>query len=191
MTRFQTNLVLSAIFLIVCCVSTVQAASTGQDVIDWFKTKPGAMISDKIAYQEKDGAFQMVATADVPKDTQLMVVPASATVGTLEDDICATVQTMIDERSKGKDSDYFTYMDYLFGDEQKSRSLPSGWSKEGQQLLKYVLGRHLLPDEATEYSVRVCRKALEKNENDPNLEQQAYFLITSHTSDDVMIPGVC
>jgi hypothetical protein len=169
----------------------VQATSTGQDVIDWLKTKPNAFVSDKIAYQEKGGVFQMVATADIPQDTKLMLIPSTATVGKLEEDVCGTIQRLIDEYNKGKDSEYYPYMDYLFRDEQKSRLLPSGWSKEGKALLKYMLGRHLLPEEATDLSAPRCRKALEQYGNDPRLEQQAYFLIMSHTSDKIMIPGAC
>ena len=176
-----------------CCLlvsfsTTVQAATTGQDVIDWLKTKPGAVVSDKMAYQ--DG--KMVAVADIPKQTQLMVIPASAVVGDLDDvDVCATVQTMMDERNKGKQSDYYPYLDYLFGDEQKSRLLPSGWSLEGQKVLKAMLGKHLLPDEATAHTVRECRKELEDKGNDAKVEQQAYFVMMTHTSDEAMIPGAC
>ena len=165
-----------------------------EPLIEWLKAKPNGFFSDKIEWKpldpsNPDSTYAMFASQDIPKNEALIVVPQSALISSKDTGHrCDTVKMLLEEAKKGKNSDYFPYIDYLFGDSSKRGILPSSWSEPGQQLLHFVIGNTLFPAGFNYH--RIEDFCPEIAENPSQLEQDAYLFVVSRSWDDVMIPGM-
>jgi len=182
------------LLLLICSASPSIAWEDPQ--VEWLRSKPNGFFSEKISWQRYDpddptSAYGMFASEDIPKDETLVVVPQAALITSKGSGMsCDTVTTLLEELKKGKDSDYFPYIDYLFGDETKRGNLPHAWSELGQALLEKIIGDGLKPETIDpHYPEEFCPFILEDSENASQLEIDAYLFMISRSWDDVMIPG--
>ena len=131
----------------------------------------------------------MFASEDIPKDETLMVVPQSALITAKDSNAsCLTVKTLLEELEKGKESDFFPYIDYLFGDDTRRGKLPSAWSQEAREFLDEVIGDSLHPARYGYQKASVfCRKVF--GDSPTQLEEDAYQHMISRSWNDKMIPG--
>jgi hypothetical protein len=170
--------------------------STGQDQIDWLRTIPGGFFSDKIVWKRSDendpkSMHGMFAVQDVQKGETLMVIPRKALITSDGyNNNCVTVYNLLEEYKKGTDSEYYPYIDYLFGDESNRGLLPSAWSKRGKYLITKLVGRDLLPTYPCIHdTAKGCPDIPNDKNNVTQLENDAYMHMVSRSWDDVMIPG--
>ena len=168
-------------------------ASSPDSLVEWLRTKPNGFFSNKISWRQinpddASSSYAMFASEDIPKDETLIVVPQSALITSKGSDLnCDTVKVLLQEHEKGKDSEYFPYVDYLFGDDTKRGKLPAAWSKDAKELLKAVIGNSLFPTGFDYQSADTfCRKELP---NPSQLQKDAYHHMISRSWDDIMIPG--
>lgn len=175
-----------------------QAKSTGQDVLDWIQSKPEGFVSDKLVWKrtvdnDESSPFGMFALEDIPKGTHLMVIPHSVIVKpsvSHPKDECETARILLEEYHKRKDSNYYTYVDFLFGDVSKRGVLPSAWTREGQKLLRRLLGRELMPRDPTGIDCwEDCPMLAETKGSCSVLEKTAYYFVISRAWGVTLIPG--
>ena len=132
----------------------------------------------------------MFAAEDIPKDETLMVIPKSLLIQGDKMGTCNTVKNLLKEHAKGEDSEWFPFIDYIFGDKTKRGQLPSVWSDNGKIFLKEVVGDSLFP---TDFDIQrvenFCPMILKTPGQPTQLEQDAYHLMVSRSWGQVMIPG--
>ena len=196
--KMQTSLVsfvqLLQLLLLICSASPSIAWEDPQ--VEWLRTKPNGFFSEKISWQRLDpndptSAYGMFASEDIPKDESLIVIPQSLLITSKGSGMnCDTVTMLLEELEKGKDSDYFPYIDYLFGDGTKRGKLPHAWSELGQALLEKIIGDSLQPPSIDHHEPEMyCPDILEDSENASQIELDAYLFMISRSWDDVMIPS--
>jgi hypothetical protein len=104
---------------------------------------------------------------------------------------CATARKLAKEMKLGKDSWYAPYVLYLLN--QAPDQLPSAWSVQGKNLLRYVLGgtsrRPLIPPAYAmtwleEDWFQTCG-----GDNDDALGAHAAMLVIQRADDELMVPG--
>jgi hypothetical protein len=181
-----------AMLLWLLCWGTHPSIASPDALFEWLKGKPNGFFSDKISWKQIDpddpaSAYAMFAEQDISENERLIVVPHSALITSNGSGFnCDTVKMLVAEVEKGKDSEYFPYIDYLFSDDEKRRRVPTSWSKEGQRLLKSIIGGGLFPTSIDHHSVQDnCPEIT----NPSQLQEDAYIFVISRSWDDVMIPG--
>lgn len=189
------------ILLWLFCLGNSSAASSEPDLkwldpmVQWLRSKPTGFFSDKIAYKpldpaDPDGGHAMFAAVDIPKDETLMVIPQSVLIKGDSKGSCITVKNILEEHAKGEDSEYFPYIDYIFGDKNKRDSLPSAWSVNGKSVLKAIIGDSLSPPTFDIQRIENFCPTIPKTPGQPTqVEQEAYHLMVSRSWGPVMIPG--
>lgn len=137
---------------------------------------------------DPNSAYAMFASEDISKDEGLIVVPQSALITSKGTGVyCDTVKMLLEEVEKGKDSEYFPYIDYLFGDDTRRGRVPSAWSEDGQELLRIVIGDSLFPTSIDHHSIQ--NHCPDITDDPSQLEEDAYLFMVSRSWDDIMIPG--
>lgn len=171
-----------------------QAATSEQELLDWIGSK--RFVSDKIVWKkandnnESSGLF---AIEDIPKGTHLMRIAKSMIIGpddgaSISD--CSTVENLLKEYQKGKESESFPFIDHLFGDVTKRGINPSSWTIEGKTLLRRVIGRELEPQNVAQYvCADACPNVPKKGEACSALETAAYFFIVTGAWGAELVPG--
>lgn len=169
-----------------------------QSIVDWIRSKPTGFFHPSIQWQRLPagssiGPYAMHATAPIPRGKILMTVPKSIVIdsrGTGE--TCDTIRHMLDEHELGEGSEFYPYLDYLFGEKDGGTSgglLPSSWSNEGQALLEYIIGSgedDLLPRRFARKNVyELCNWA---EEDTPPVTKDAYDYFVSRSWKDKMVP---
>jgi len=136
---------------------------------------------------DPNSAYAMFASEDISKDEGLIVVPQSALITSKGTGVyCDTVKMLLEEVEKGKDSEYFPYIDYLFGDDTRRGRVPSAWSEDGQELLRMVIGDSLFPTSIDHHSIQ--NHCPDITDDPSQLEEDAYLFMVSRSWDDIMIP---
>ena len=183
----------SILLCLVCWGSNFSIASP-ETMVEWLRTKPNGFFSDKIVWKpldpnDPDGSLAMFASEDIPKDETLIVVPQSALITSKGSEAsCDTVQSLLEEHSKGKDSEFYPYVDYLFGDDSKRGKLPVAWSDDAKELFDEVIGNSLHPTRYDHQKASVfCRRKFGTTPS--QLEEDAYLHMISRSWNDKMIPG--
>ena len=169
-------------------------AATPDSLVEWLRSKPTGFFSEKIVWKDLDAGdssttnYAMFASEDIPKGESLIVVPYSIMITSKGTDLnCDTVHVLLEELEKGEDSDYFPYIDYLFGDDTRRGKVPASWSEAGQELLELIIGDSLFPERIDHHRVEdFCPKI---SDEPTQTEQDAYLFMISRSWDDVMIPG--
>ena len=184
------------VVVVVCCSSFPSATAWEDPQVEWLRSKPNGFFSDKISFQQLDpndatSSYGMFASEDIKKDERLIVIPQVALVTSRGTDLnCDTVTMLLEELEKGKDSDYYPYINYMFGDETARGKMPVAWSKLGQNLLSEIIGDSLQPKKFKDHICeKFCGDVPEDVKNVSQLEQDAYLFMISRSWDDVMIPG--
>jgi hypothetical protein len=182
--------------VVLVCNSPPSATAWEDPQVEWLRSKPNGYFSDKISFQKLDpndptSSYGMFAFEDIKKDERLIVIPQGALVTSRGTDLnCDTVTMLLEELEKGKDSDYYPYINYMFGDETKRDNMPVAWSELGQILLEELIGANLPPEKFKNHKIeKFCREVPEDVKNVSQLEQDAYLFMISRSWDDVMIPG--
>lgn len=175
------------------------AETSGQDVLEWIQSRPDGFVSDKIVWKkandddDHDKTFGFFAVEDIPKDTHLMIIPESIILGPADsknEDDCQTVEILLKEYDKGKDSEYYPYVDFLFGDVSKRGVVPSTWTPKGQQLLRRLIGRGLEPEENAGHDcAKDCPNVPKGKPKCSVMENAAYFFIVSRAWNADLVPG--
>jgi hypothetical protein len=124
-----------------------------RDLIDWIRDNGGVIDPRQEVRRERPGdpssVRKVYATAEIPENTVLCNVPWKiilAPEDPEEDDLCETVRITrreLDRYRQGTSTfaPYMRVLDHL----GQHVTLPEGWSAEGKQLLRKVLGRDLPP----------------------------------------------
>jgi hypothetical protein len=188
--------ILLVVVVLVFCSSSPSATAWEDPQVEWLRSKPNGFFSDKISFQQLDpsnptSSYGMFASEDIKKDERLIVVPQAALVTSRGTDMnCDTVTMLLEELEKGQDSDYYPYINYMFGDETARGKMPVAWSELGQTLLSELIGDNLQPEKFKVHMIeKFCEDVPEDEENVSQLEQDAYLFMISRSWDDVMIPG--
>jgi len=184
------------VVVLVCSSSPPSATAWEDPQVEWLRSKPNGYFSDKISFQQLDpndasSSYGMFASEDIKKDERLIVVPQAALVTSRGSDLnCDTVTMLLEELEKGEDSDYYPYINYMFGDETARGKMPVAWSELGQLLLSEIIGDSLQPRKFKNHQcAKFCGDVPEDVKNVSQLEQDAYLFMISRSWDDVMIPG--
>lgn len=169
-------------------------ATSEQELLDWIGSK--RFVSGKIVWKkanDENESSGLFAAEDIPKGTHLMRIAKSIILGpgdgnSIND--CNTVENLLKEYEKGKESDYFPFVEHLFGDVTKRGINPSSWTTEGKALLRRVIGRALEPQDVAQYvCVDSCPNVPKKGKACSVLETAAYFLIVSGAWGAELVPG--
>jgi len=183
------------LLLLVLCNNFSPSNAWEDPQVEWLRSKNG-FFSEEISWQQLDpnnptSAYSMFASKDIKKGETLIVVPQAALITSGGTDMnCDTVTMLLEELEKGKDSDYYPYINNLFGDETKRGKLPVEWSELGKLLLQELVGEGLQPDTFDHHLIGdFCAYIVEDAKNVSQLEQDAYLFMISRSWDDVMIPG--
>ncbi len=189
------------ILLWLFCLGNSSAASPDpvlkwlDPMVQWIRSKPNGFFSDKIVWKpldpaDPDSGHAMFAAEDIPKDETLMVIPQSVLIKGDTKGSCRTVKNLLEEHAKGEDSEWFPYIDYLFGDKNRRGSLPSAWSDNGKLFLKEVIGDSLFPPKFDIQRIENFCPTIPKIPGQPTqLEQDAYHFMISRSWGPVMIPS--
>jgi len=181
-------------FLLWLVWGATSSIASPDPLVEWLRSKPNGFFSDKISWQRLDpndpnSIYAMFASEDIPKDESLIVVPQSALFKPKDTNFsCDTVKMLLTELEKGEDSEYFPYVDSLFGDESKLGKLPTAWSEEGQELLQIVIGDSLFPESFDHHRVEVFCPNIVEDDEPSQLLHDAYLFMISRSWGDVMIP---
>jgi len=182
------------LLLLVLCNNFSSSNAWEDPLVEWLRSKNG-FFSEEISWQQLDpndptSPYSMFASKDIKKDETLIVVPPSTLITSGGTEMnCDTVTLLLEELEKGKDSDYYPYINSLFGDKTKRGKLPAEWSELGKILLKELVGESLQPEVFDHHSVAdYCAYIVNDTENVSQLEQDAYLYMISRSWDDVMIP---
>ncbi len=161
-------------------------------MVDWLRSKPNGFFSDKISWQRYDpnhpeSGYAMYAAEDIPKDETIMVIPQSAIIQSETKGSCETVKKLLEEHAKGEDSEFFLYLDYIFGDKSKRGIIPSSWSDAGKKLMKLVVGNSLFPAMFSFQKIQYFCPNISKNPTE--LEEFAYEAMITRSWGHIMMPG--
>eukprot|EP00532_Pseudo-nitzschia_australis_P004846 CAMPEP_0168188090 /NCGR_PEP_ID=MMETSP0139_2-20121125/15423_1 /TAXON_ID=44445 /ORGANISM="Pseudo-nitzschia australis, Strain 10249 10 AB" /LENGTH=1330 /DNA_ID=CAMNT_0008110427 /DNA_START=98 /DNA_END=4090 /DNA_ORIENTATION=- len=194
MTTSFGSLVQSILLLLICGASPSIAVTNHDSLVEWLRATPNGFFSEKISWQHLDpndptSPYAMHASEDIPRDESLIVVPQSMLITKDTGYNCDSVTMLLEELEKGKDSGYFPYVDYLFGDGTKQGNLPFEWSDLGQELLDLIIGDGLYPKQFDHHYVeQFCPNIIAEPDDPTQLEIDAYLFMISRSWDDVMIP---
>ena len=184
------------LLLLLLAATTTIVRGAENALVEWLQKKPNGFFSEKIEWKLLDstdpsGPHAMFASEDIPSDETLLVVPRSALITSKDSGYnCDTVKMLLEELEKGTGSDYFPYIDYLFGERKQRGNLPVAWSELGQDMLNGIIGDSLFPDNLDRQRVEeYCPNVLEDADQATELEQDAYLFMISRSWDDIMIPG--
>mmetsp|Transcript_14520 Transcript_14520/g.40367 ORF Transcript_14520/g.40367 Transcript_14520/m.40367 type:complete len:1336 (-) Transcript_14520:1047-5054(-) len=192
-TSFGSFLQPILLFLLLS-VSPSTAVTDHESLVEWLRATPNGFFSDKIKWVPLDpsnptGSHAMFAAEDISKNETLVVVPKSILVTKGTGYNCDAVKMLIDEKQKGTESQYFPYIDYLFGDDSKKGNLPVAWSELGKELLDMIVGDGLYPQRFSHHNVEdFCPLIVSDQENPTQLETDAYLFMIARSWDDVLIP---
>lgn len=174
-----------------------------QRLVDWVRSGENGFFHPKVVWKRLggNGPYAMHTTVDIPKGTNLLVVPRSHVIDSFKTfNECVTVARMINEYQMGDKSFFAPYLSYLFDDTTGGTSaglLPSSWSQRGKDILISILGDELEPFNFEQPSVfKKCgenfRAELEHEVMvDEELRQQAedaFMFWVSRSWTDKMVP---
>lgn len=181
-----------ATLLLLLISSNLYPSNSREDLqVEWLRSKNGKF-SEKLFFERfnpKDSSspYTLFAAEDISKDEALIIVPQSSMLtahGT-----CDTVDMLLEEVEKGEESDYYPYINHLFGDESKRGKIPVSWSDAGKNILDKVIGEGVEPQNYDQQRIEeFCEDVPEDVEDVSKLEQDAFLFVVSRSRDDAMIP---
>ena len=99
--------------------------------------------------------------------------------------VCGTVRHLAREMSKGNESVYAPYVNYLT-ETQPPNQIPSGWSVPGQKLLRSFLGPEFPPEYPTKWLTDDWHDECDGERDE--VSHHAALLVVQRAWDDLLIP---
>ena len=162
----------------------------GKNVMDWI-VENGGFVSNKMELRtfdpsNPDSHNGIYALEDIPKEEIVLVVPRKCVLtGEVDMDFCGSAQNLVAEYTKGEDSHFAPYIQYLF-DETQVGWIPSGWSAPAVELLEAVVGDG---GELQPQDVAGIHYANDCDGVEHAMYEHAYQLVQSRGWEDRMLPG--
>uniref|UniRef100_A0A7S1VGT3 SET domain-containing protein n=2 Tax=Grammatophora oceanica TaxID=210454 RepID=A0A7S1VGT3_9STRA len=161
--------------------------------IEWLE-KRGGYFNPKLSFAPlgslPSAAKGVFTTEDIKQGETLLVLPQSAILGSGKEsferdhDFCETARNLLRQYRLGEKSEYWPYVNHVFSNNIRGR-LPSQWSDEGKELLKFIKTDDLKPWKPTGVSYR--GRCKDDDYEDPLIED-AYFITLSRSWDDKLLP---
>ena len=193
--------------LLVACSSLtlyVQSATRNNLIraqIGWLRSK-GGFLSEKVAIRPIDEADENApngyfAIKDISEGEKILILPKDCIFLGYDDDnsyeddnsYCGTARRLVKEYKLGKESNFSSYSQYMFLEEQFGL-LPSAWSELGSEVLQTIIG-----DDRSGYFDEIqdihFENYCESGENsDYELLEHAYHIVVSRGWGSRLLPFV-
>ena len=138
----------------------LESLSQEDALVEWIQSLDGGSVNTEAFEIQRtdhsDGSlnpeFDLVATKDISRGTILMEIPQEAMIGgiatslqeTLNDEhnypFCMAIESIANERQKGASSQYYPYLNFLFGSGNPMKQIPSDWSAKAQDIFWSMMG---------------------------------------------------
>jgi len=191
-------------------VEAQQPEQYQQRLVDWIRAHKNGFFHPSLVWKpinHDTGPYAIHTATRLLRGTKIMEIPRDfiidSSMGNQRSPLCSTVERMLDEYyEKDTESIFAPYLSYLFDDNVGGTTtglLPSSWSFEGQNILRFLLNGNaedasqmLEPENFDDhYTVfELCGENFRGGaSNDPlNQANNAYLFLISRSWDDKMIP---
>jgi len=179
-----------------CNANTATAVPTTEEhpVLAWLRAQEGGYVNPKVVFTE-GGLF---ATSEIKKGEAVFTIPTNALLKPFDeedDSMCETAHRLVLEYRRSEESSYAPFVKYVF-ETFPHKTVPMGWSEQGKQLVRDMVGSQLEPqefgsgsfDEACEgYDDYLLEEDLDKSQQIDLLEA-AWRIVCARGWHHVLVP---